>query len=93
VALCDRNCNIIAPIVVAPGNRNETVLLIPAISNLKKITKAVGIDLSGSTMSLDGIYNSCQNRKAIFNLHMTPNIPENNRNGRLKPQMRLFTVN
>ena len=85
MAICDRNCNIIAPIVVAPGNRNETVLLIPAISNLKKITKAVGIDLSGSTMSLDGIYNSRQNRKAIFNLHMTPNIPENNRN-RKKPK-------
>lgn len=66
--------------VVAPGNRNEVVLLAPAITNLKKITKAIGLDLTGSTMSLDGIYNSRSNRKAIFNLRMTPNIPENKRN-------------
>jgi hypothetical protein len=31
-------------------------------------------------MSLDGIYNSRKNRKAIFNLGMTPNIPENKGN-------------
>ena len=84
MALCDRNCNIIAPIVVAPGNRNETVLLVPAISNLRKIAKTMGLELSGSTMSLDGVYNSRKNRKAIFNLGMTPNIPENKRN-RKKP--------
>ena len=80
MALCDRNCNVIAPIVVAPGNRNEVVLLVPAISNLKEITKTIGLDLSGSTMSLDGIYNSRGNRKAIFNLGMKPNMPENKRN-------------
>lgn len=80
MAISDRNCNVIAPIVVAPGNRNETVLLVPAISNLKKITKAIGLDLVGSTMSFDGVYNSRKNRKAIFNLHMMPNIPENKRN-------------
>ena len=86
VALCDRNCNIIAPIVVAPGNRNESILLAPAISNLKKIARAMGLELSGSTMSLDGVYNSRKNRKAIFNLGMTPNIPENKRN-RKKPKL------
>ena len=77
MAICDKNCNIIAPIVVASGNRNETVLLVPAMSNLRKIAKLIGLELSGSTMSLDGVYNSRKNRKAIFNLGMTPNIPEN----------------
>ena len=80
---CDRNCNIITPFVAAPGNRNEVNLLIPAISNLKKIVKLIGIDLKSSIMSLDGIYNSRTNRKAIFNLGMAPNIPENRR-GRKK---------
>lgn len=80
---CDRNCNIITPFVAAPGNRNEVILLIPAISNLKKIVKLIGIDLKSSIMSLDGIYNSRTNRKAIFNLGMIPNIPENRR-GRKK---------
>ena len=27
VAFCDRNCNVIAPFVPAPGNRNESPLL------------------------------------------------------------------
>jgi hypothetical protein len=27
VVLCDRNCNVIAPFVSAPGNRNESPLL------------------------------------------------------------------
>ncbi len=85
VAICDRNCNIIAPIVVAPGNRNETVLLAPALSNLSKIARSVGLKLFGSTMSLDGVYNSRKNRKAIFNFGMTPNMPENKRN-RKKPK-------
>ncbi len=80
MSFCDRNCNIIAPFVAASGNRNETILLAPAISHLKTITKLIGLDLKGSTMSLDGVYNSRKNRKAIFNLGMIPNIPENKRN-------------
>jgi len=71
---------VIAPFVTAPGNRNETILLAPAISSLKAIVKLVGLDLKGSIMSLDGAYNSRRNRKAIFNLGMTPNAPENKRN-------------
>jgi hypothetical protein len=55
VPFCDRNCNVIVPFVDASGNRNETILLIPAISSLKKITKIVGIDLQDSVMSLDGV--------------------------------------
>ncbi len=31
-------------------------------------------------MSLDGVYDSKQNRKMIFNAKMTPNINENKRN-------------
>jgi len=80
VAICDRNCNIIAPFITAPGNRNEVVLLKPEIKKLADIAKSVGLKLAGKVMSLDGIYNSRSNRKAIFNLGMTPNIPENKRN-------------
>ena len=80
MSFCDRNCNIIAPFVAASGNRNETIMLDPAILNLKSITKLIGLDLKDSTMSLDGVYNSRKNRKAIFNFGMTPNIPENKRN-------------
>jgi len=34
VALCDRNCNLIAPFVSAPGNRNESPLLREALPQL-----------------------------------------------------------
>ena len=80
VALCDRNCNVIAPFQTAPGNRNESILLKPAIGRLVGITKKIGLQLVGSVMSLDGVYNSRKNRKSIFNLGMVPNIPENKRN-------------
>ena len=77
---CDRNCNVITPFITAPGNRNEAVLLAPAVARLTKIAKLVGLNLKESIMSLDGVYNSRKNRKRIFNIGMTPNIPENKRN-------------
>jgi hypothetical protein len=42
--------------------------------------KVVGLEFTGSIMSLDGVYNCRKNRKSIFNLGMVPNIPENKRN-------------
>lgn len=85
MSICDRNCNVIAPFVKAAGNRNETVLLAPALKNLVVIGKNIGLRITNSVMSLDGVYSSRKNRKAIFNLGMTPNIPENKRN-RKKPK-------
>jgi len=76
VAFCDRNCNIISPFVRAPANRNETIMLKPGLEQLALSAKAAGFRLKGSVISLDGVYNSRRNRKAIFNLGMTPNIPE-----------------
>jgi hypothetical protein len=85
VAFCDRNCNILASFVRAPGNRNESILLKPGLANLVSISNILGLKLAGSVMSLDGVYNSRKNRKSIFKLGMTPNIPENKRN-RKKPK-------
>ena len=80
VALCDKNCNIIAPFVAAPGNRNESKMFIGSLKSLKNIAKAIGANIAGSILSLDGVYNCRKNRKAIFNAGMTPNINENKRN-------------
>jgi len=71
--------------VRAPANRNETIMLKPGLEQLAVIAKSVGFSLKNSIMSLDGVYNSRTNRKGIFNLGMTPNIPENKRN-RKKPK-------
>ena len=80
VAICDRNCNIIAPFVTAPGNRHESPLFPKSFNELKRVIKSVGKSIVGSTMSLDGAYDSKKNRKMIFNSGMKPNIPENKRN-------------
>ena len=77
VAFCDRNCNVIAPFVAAPGNHNESPLLRAALPNVMRIARFVGLDLQGTIVSLDGVYDCRQNRKAIFNRGMVPNINAN----------------
>jgi hypothetical protein len=85
VALCERNGNVIAPFVSAPGNRNESPLLREALPKLTRIARAVGLDLRGSVVSLDGVCDCPHNRKAIFNRGMVPNINPNPR-GRKTPK-------
>jgi transposase len=85
VAFCDRQCNVIAPFVSAPGNRNESPLLRQAPPKLTRIAREVGMDLEGSIISLDGVYDCRANRKAIFNRGMIPNINPNPR-GRTQPK-------
>ncbi len=80
VAICDRNCNVVAPFLTAAGNRNECPLFSEAFTKLKTIVKTLGINIFWSIMSLDGGYDSKDNRKKIFNAGMIPNINENKRN-------------
>ena len=79
VAVCDRNCNVIAPFVSAPGNRNESPLLREALPPVRPIARTVGLALKGTTVSLDGVYDCRPNRKANFNRQMVPNIDANRR--------------
>jgi transposase len=79
VAFCDRNCNVIAPFVSAPGNHNESPLLREALPEVMRVASEIGICLNGTVVSLDGVYNCRANRKAIFNRQMMPNINENPR--------------
>jgi hypothetical protein len=85
VAFCDRHCNVIAPFVSAPGNRNESPLLREALPEVMRIARVVGMDLQGSVVSLNGVYDCRPNRKAIFNRGMIPNINSNAR-GRKQPK-------
>jgi transposase len=85
VPFCDRNFHVIAPFVTAPGNRNESALLKVALPKVSGIAKLVGFDLNQTIVSLDGVYDSRANRKAIFNRGMILNIPENPR-GRKTPK-------
>jgi transposase len=80
VAFSDRNCNVISPMTIAPGNYHEGPLFRKAFSSLKDICKRVGIVLGKSIASLDSAYDSRANRKQIFNTGMIPNIKANPRN-------------
>ena len=90
VAFCDRRCNVIAPFVSAPGNRNESPLLRDALPRLTHMARAIGMDVQGSMVSLDGVYDCRANRKAIFNRDMIPNIPENPRGRKLRFDPAIF---
>jgi transposase len=79
VVFCDRRCNVIAPFVSASGNRNESPLLREALPLVARIADAVGLDLKGTIVSLDGVYDCRVNRKSIFNRGMIPNINANPR--------------
>ena len=48
-----------------------------ALPQLTRIASAVGMDLQGTVVSLDGVYDCRLNRKAIFNRGMIPNINPN----------------
>ena len=61
----------------ALGNRNESPLRRDALPMLTRIARAVGMNLRGSIVSLDGVYDCRRNRKAIFNRGMIPNINPN----------------
>ena len=80
VAICDRNCNVIAPMIFAPGNRNESPLIREAIGPLKQMAQKIGFSLKDIIMSLDGVFDCRLNRKKIFNAGMKPNINPNKRN-------------
>ena len=80
VAFCDRNCNVIAPFISAPGNLNKSQLLRHALPEVTRIAGSIGLDLRGTIVSLDGVYDCSRNRKAISNRGMVPNINPNPRN-------------
>lgn len=94
VALCDRNCNVVAPGIFAPGNKNESPLIREAFKPLINMAKAIGFKLKGSVMSLDGVYDCRENRKKIFNAGMIPNINPNKRNRKAPKRGRkpLFSI-
>lgn len=50
-----------------------------ALPEVTHIAQTVGLDLNQTIVSLDGVYDSRANRKAIFNRGMIPNMPANPR--------------
>ena len=70
------------------------VLFPEGLKALKQVAKAVGLDLKGAYLNLDGGFDSARNRKCIFHAGLIPNIKENPRN-RKRPKRgrkRLFNA-
>jgi hypothetical protein len=74
--------------VAAPGNRNESPLLRTALPKVMRIVRKMGLDLGGTIVSLDGVYDCRVNRRAIFNRGMVPNINPNPRGRKQSKQGR-----
>ena len=85
VAFCDRNCNVIAPFVAGAGNRNELPLLREALPQVTRLAHAIGLDLQGTVVSLDGVYDCREEPQSKFSIAAwVPNINANPR-GRKAP--------
>ena len=52
-------------------------MLREALPQVTRVAHAIGFDLQGAIVSLDGVYDCRKNRKAIFNRGMVPNINAN----------------
>jgi Transposase DDE domain len=70
------------------------VLFPEGLKALQKVAKAVGLDLKGAYLNLDGGFDSARNRQCIFNAGLIPNIKENPRNRKTtkRGRKRLFNA-
>ena len=80
MAITENQGYVLAPVPVAPVHETDMVLFPEGLKALKKVAKAVGLDLKGAYLNLDGGFDSTHNRKCIFNAGLIPNIKENPRN-------------
>ena len=80
LAIIDNNGFVLAPLPVVPVNEADTVLLPEGLSALKCMARLADLKIRGSYLNLDGGFDSRNNRKAIFNAGLIPNIKENLRN-------------
>src|SRR5215813_6180947 len=58
IAITDNNGYVLAPAPVAPVNETAMVLFPEGLKALKRVAKAVGVDLKGAYLNLDGGFDS-----------------------------------
>lgn len=67
----------IAPLVVRPVNRHDTVLFPESIDGLTDFASLISMDLTGSYLTLDSGFYSQYNRELILSCDMIPVIKPN----------------
>lgn len=78
--MVENNGFVLGPLSVKPLNQQDTVILPEALTALVDFTTRVGIDLSGSVLTLDAAFDSQDNKDLIKACHMKPVIYPNRRN-------------
>ena len=80
VGIMDNGNNVLAPMVCAPVNQSDGVLLPGSLAFLRRIIMKLKLDLNGVSINLDPGFDSKKNRRALRNLGLVPNVAENIRN-------------
>lgn len=76
----ENNGFVLGPLSVKPINQHDTVILPETLMTLVDFTTRLGIDLSGSALTLDAAFDSQANKDLIKSYHMKPVIYPNRRN-------------
>jgi transposase len=64
----------------APVNEVDMTLLTASLSHFRNVVKAIGLIIAGTILNLDAGFDTKENRKAVWNCKLKPNIKENPRN-------------
>lgn len=83
--ICDNQCNILAPLVVASVNNHDNVLFNDSFLGLMETFDLLGIDLKGSAITFDAGFDTEVNRTTIRGQGLIP-IIKHNRRGIRNPQ-------
>ena len=80
IAVVDNHGYVLSPLTVAPVNEVDLVLLPDGLTDLKRVAREAGLDVTGAVLNLDAGFDSKANRKSVFKGGLKPNIKENPRN-------------
>ena len=80
MTITDNQGFIISPVTIRPVNEHDTTLLPEAFSELLNFSHQIGMDLSGSPLTLDSAFDSKANHQLIKEQGLIPVIYPNKRN-------------
>jgi hypothetical protein len=66
IAITDNQGYVVAPVPVASVNEIDMRRFPEGLKALKKVAKAVSVDLHGASLNRDGGFDSARNRQCIF---------------------------
>jgi transposase len=85
IAGVENHGDVLSPLTMAPVNEGDMVLLPAGRKDLKRVTRQVGLYVTGAVLNLDAGFDSKAHRQGVFNAGLKPTIKENPRN-RQKPK-------